>query len=407
MPFIGKDWRSPGEQWVKTHKGSWERLKLLETNRFFARSRLCDGSGFHSSGDSTSGESDSDNESAGSNDDCRKFIERLMTNVNDPESCKRSQSGQSDALYTWQPPYCHITLKSTKEVAGFNTISEAFYRLDFCNAIQDIRRFNYICKLLHLLITQNLTSLSGCATKVLFTLLEQIASQVASNQQNIHILHTLLHDLKKIMRKYYCWGRPLGSTLLWEQHLRTIEKICEMVNTIQIKKPSEDGSKRITDLPEELIREILLRLSDYKDLISSGQAYDVMDSLLDEQHIWRQLCKYHFTRQQVRQVASVNINSEGKVNWIQVFHILRKKFGLKEEYADCLFLCRHCRCLFWKSFGHPCVITQEQLNDMDDKTNGSQINGQARPNVDENERFFLVPQHVPVPPQAFLKFFSL
>jgi hypothetical protein len=61
---------------------------------------------------------------------------------------------------------------------------------------------------------------------------------VASNQQNIHILHTLLHDLKKIMRKYYCWGRPLGSTLLWEKHLSTIEKICEMANDIKIKEVS-------------------------------------------------------------------------------------------------------------------------------------------------------------------------
>ena len=81
-----------------------------------------------------------------------------------------------------QQPHCPITLKCTKEVAAYNTISEAFYRLDFCNAIRDIRRFNYICKLLHLLITQNLTSLSGCATKFLFNLLEQVAWQGTSNE---------------------------------------------------------------------------------------------------------------------------------------------------------------------------------------------------------------------------------
>lgn len=73
-------------------------------------------------------------------------------------------------------PYCPISVR-TREVAMYNTISEAFYRLDFCNAVHDIRRFNYICKLLHLLITQSLTNLSGCATKVLFTILEQIAKE--------------------------------------------------------------------------------------------------------------------------------------------------------------------------------------------------------------------------------------
>jgi hypothetical protein len=29
MPFIGKDWRSGGEQWIRTEHG-WERLKVLE-----------------------------------------------------------------------------------------------------------------------------------------------------------------------------------------------------------------------------------------------------------------------------------------------------------------------------------------------------------------------------------------
>lgn len=29
MPFISKDWRSPGEEWVKTEEG-WEKKKILE-----------------------------------------------------------------------------------------------------------------------------------------------------------------------------------------------------------------------------------------------------------------------------------------------------------------------------------------------------------------------------------------
>ncbi|RWS10788.1 F-box only protein 25-like protein [Dinothrombium tinctorium] len=414
MPFIGKDWRSPGEQWVKTDEGSWERLKILCFNS-------CHQSGFHSCGES-SGESDSDNESSGSNDEARNNLDQCLNVSSFANTTTADNVGERNSrVIQWQPPYCHITLKSTKEVAGYNTISEAFYKLDFCNAIRDIRRFNYICKLLHLLITQNLTSLSGCATKVLFTLLERVAWQVASNQQNIHVLHTLLYDLKKIMRKYYCWGRPLGSTTLWKQHLRTIEKICQMANTIEIKEPENDGSKKLTDLPEELIREILLRLSDYKDLINSGQAYEVMHSLLDEQHIWRQLCKYHFSKLQVKQATPAYTKADGTVDWEQMFHNLRRKFGLKEEYADCLFLCRHCRCLFWKSFGHPCIINQENnppnvkspspTNDNAHVNRNNIINNQGEPQGEQGgQQKYLdlsVPEHVPVPPQAFLKFFSL
>lgn len=32
MPFISKDWRSPGEAWVKTEDG-WEKLKVLECGK--------------------------------------------------------------------------------------------------------------------------------------------------------------------------------------------------------------------------------------------------------------------------------------------------------------------------------------------------------------------------------------
>ncbi|PRD23212.1 UNVERIFIED_CONTAM: F-box only protein 25 [Trichonephila clavipes] len=237
-----------------------------------------------------------------------------------------------------------------QEVIGFNNIGEAIQKLDFRNAVHDIRRFNYICKLLHLLITQNLTTLSGRATQVLFVVLEEVAQQVASNQQNLHILHMLLNDLRRIIRKYYCWGRPLGSTILWEQHLKTIDRICQFASDIQIKEPIEDGKYRLSDMPAAILREILLRLSDYKDLMNSAQACDDMKFLVDEQHIWRQLCKFHFTKEQIKvyfetsKIESVN----SKVDWHNVFRQLRRKHGLKEEYTESLFLCRHCRCLFWK-----------------------------------------------------------
>lgn len=30
MPFYSKDWRSPGEKWIKLEDGNWEKLKTLE-----------------------------------------------------------------------------------------------------------------------------------------------------------------------------------------------------------------------------------------------------------------------------------------------------------------------------------------------------------------------------------------
>ena len=75
----------------------------------------------------------------------------------------------------------------------------------------------------------------------------RISSTVSSNQQNIHILRTLLDDLKKMVDKYYCWGRPLGSTLVWEQHLQTLEKICQVASSIQ-NQGGEYGLIRVPSL---------------------------------------------------------------------------------------------------------------------------------------------------------------
>lgn len=49
-----------------------------------------------------------------------------------------------------------------------------------------------------------------------------------------------------------------------------------------------------------MIREILLRLNDYRDLVNSAQASPLMRSMIDGQYIWQQLCKYHFSEQQLK-----------------------------------------------------------------------------------------------------------
>lgn len=53
-------------------------------------------------------------------------------------------------------------------------------------------------------------------------------------------------------------------------------------------------------LPVEMIREILLRLNDYRDLVNSAQASPVMRTMIDNQCVWQKLCRYHFTDQQLK-----------------------------------------------------------------------------------------------------------
>lgn len=70
------------------------------------------------------------------------------------------------------------TISTPLQIAGFNGLSEAVRRLDFSSAVRDVRRFNYICALLELLVGgQRLTHLPGAAQKLLLSMLEQLADQ--------------------------------------------------------------------------------------------------------------------------------------------------------------------------------------------------------------------------------------
>lgn len=86
-------------------------------------------------------------------------------------------------------------------------------------------------------------------------------------------------------------------------------------------QPEEDGSKRLTDMPEEVVRDILLRLSDHNDLQKCGQAYEIMQVLIEEQHIWRELCKFHFSKQQLNFILG---EQNCPKDWQQIYHKLRR-----------------------------------------------------------------------------------
>ncbi|XP_068910892.1 F-box only protein 25 [Tenebrio molitor] len=340
MPFISKDWRSPGEAWVKTEEG-WEKKKVLEN--------------------------------------CKTI---KQGNSEEPSAFINNETAIQ--------PHCHITIKSTKEIAGFNELNEAVKKLDFMSAVRDVRRFNYICALLGLLIGQQMTALSGCAQKVLLAMLEEVASQAVTSQHNPRNFRQLLKKLRTLSdaERKSCWGGLLGSQVLWSEHTTKIERILKMAANMQICELSPESRPQLLQLPEECIREIILRLSDHRDLTASAQACEQMAAIVGEQRIWRELTKFHFSPTQIDLVLPKNCE---KIDWKEIYHSLKKSFGLNEDrqYAEMLSLCRYCRCLFWRSLGHPCIADQCP----EFRARLQEAGGITPPS--------------PVPPSAFLKFFSL
>ena len=74
----------------------------------------------------------------------------------------------------------------TSQVGGYTGFSDVIKRLDFKSALHDARRFNYVCKLLELLINESVMSLSGTAQKVVFSLLEELA-HTGEGRGNVYI----------------------------------------------------------------------------------------------------------------------------------------------------------------------------------------------------------------------------
>ncbi|KAH7693785.1 MFB-1 protein, partial [Aphelenchoides avenae] len=134
MPFIGKDWRAPGETWVRLcHTSGWERIKLrpiqiascadsgcnLTVEDHFKRSRTVSSCSLSSTDDTMS------------------------------SSTGVMRSDSDDSVYDddepLPQPHCFVKSKS-KEFIGCTSMSEAFHRLDLARAVRDVRRFNYVCK---------------------------------------------------------------------------------------------------------------------------------------------------------------------------------------------------------------------------------------------------------------------
>lgn len=201
-------------------------------------------------------------------------------------------------------------------------MDEVVKRLDFRNAVRDVRRFNYICALLDLLVGQQMTALSGCTQRVLLAMLEEVASYATANQHNPRALRRLLAKLRALSNaeQAACWGGTLGSKPLWRQHALTIKRIQSNAGDFQISEPLIATQPNFLQLPEECIREVVLRLSDHRDLSAAADACDELTAIVNEQRVWRELTRFHFTKQQI-DLIRVKCN---KKDWREIYHALMR-----------------------------------------------------------------------------------
>lgn len=87
-----------------------------------------------------------------------------------------SSDGVEEEVGGCMPPHYHITIRCTREIAGFNGLTEAVKRLDFRRSVRDRKRFHYICAFLLLVSNKGIASLPGSAQRQLLQMVEEVAS---------------------------------------------------------------------------------------------------------------------------------------------------------------------------------------------------------------------------------------
>ncbi|GAB1607153.1 F-box only protein 32-like [Argonauta hians] len=312
MPYLGRDWRSPGDQWVRTTEG-WEKLRLWRVKLF---------------------------ENLNEN-----FLARLV------RLALTDWYWRQENTHVYHQPHIQFVKGTSRERKIHTSVSEAFIRLDLSGAVKDVRRFNYVCSLLEILITTKMSSLSGNTQKYLFHTLEEVLTQVLKMEYNLEAVRRLLQLSEKALNEGI--HTHIGSQALWSQHNDAVARMIKRLETFQLTERENDGRLTFSDLPEDCIRDILLRLNDHKDIVHTGLTNSFIYELSEEKVLWKQLCFYNFSNDQLL-VFIAKEAEEGDIDWKMVYRRCVKRFGRKDTFADMLCICGNCDCIFWKLTGHPC-----------------------------------------------------
>ena len=82
----------------------------------------------------------------------------------------------------------------------------------------------------------------------------------------------------------------------------------------------------MSDLPDDCIREILLRMTDHKDIVNMGATESRANELSEEKSLWRDLCLFHFDNIQINTLLKPGQNLETFTTeeWKQLYKRLIK-----------------------------------------------------------------------------------
>lgn len=354
MPFLSPDWRCPGDRWLRSSESGclWENVKVYRMRMFERMSETA----------------------------IKRICQRSLTSSTD-----ENWDYFADMLkVSFYQPCVHLKTGAVREVSMTTTISEAFLGLDMKAAIRDVRRFNYVCRVVEILVTEYFHRLTGRLQLFLIELLRTILKQVQASCNQTALFKKILYGLlESLERNKY---DHIGSAVLWQNHRKAVDDMLAELNDFDIGKKLEtvannrllkarsfSGSRGKADylnleqLPPECLARVLTFVNSPQDLETASVASNTLASLVGEEHFWRnltlanfdldQMSSVHFGRPGWRDQPPATIND---CNWRRAYLRLIKRYGDQHFYTAKLAVCDVCACLFWPLFGHPCRYPEKE-----------------------------------------------
>ncbi|CAF2487707.1 unnamed protein product [Rotaria sp. Silwood2] len=269
---------------------------------------------------------------------------------------------------SWERPR-RLSLSSSS-INVNSSLSDVFNALEIANSVGNIRRFNYIAKVVQILFKEKLGELSGNAQRSLFQVIERMIDMVFKTRVNISLIQRIVTQFHNSIQSAYPFYYYIGSAQLWQRHIKMLTRMQETIKQVQTNmiKTDEDNSKLTFDyLPVVMQREVIRRLDSGTDIVNVGMINSNLYRVSQELLIWRQLCLYHFggdtqnsnnsklgekilglMRKQQDDIDTNNID------WKTAYFKLKRQYGLREVYAEMIHQCQLCKCLFWQDSDHSC-----------------------------------------------------
>jgi hypothetical protein len=156
----------------------------------------------------------------------------------------------------------------------------------------------------------------------------------------------------------------IGSAPLWQRHIQMLTRMQDIIKQVRmnmIKIDEENSKSTFNRLPIEMQLEVIRRLDNGTDIVNVGMINSNLYRVTQELLIWRQLCLYHFGDETQNNTNSLlgekilglmrqqqkDIDMDS-IDWKKAYFKLKRKYGLREVYAEMIHQCQSCKSIFWQ-----------------------------------------------------------